>query len=78
MQSWVIEGSNDESQWKVLDTRTGVTNLIGLHTIYTFEISEQLQPNDFYQFIRLRMTGPNNGRTNILNLSALEYFGILK
>ena len=78
MQNWVIEGSNDISQWKVLDTRTGVTNLIGLHAIYTFEISEQFQQDDFYRFIRIRMTGPNNNHTNILNLSALEYFGILK
>lgn len=80
-KNWVIEGSNsdDERDWKVLDSRENVTILDDGNKSYTFDIQNPLNPEESYRYLRLRQTGPNTQKGNFyfLTLSALEYFGIL-
>ena len=77
-QHWVIEGSNTgENDWKILDTRNGITVLNAKSVTHTFDIQEKLKPDEFFRFLRIRQTGKNAAGTDYLGLSALEYFGSL-
>ena len=75
--NWVIEGSNDDVNWKQLDSQNGVNCLYGASKFSTFKIQEKLEPNEFYRYIRMRMTKQNHSKTYNLSLSALEYFGVI-
>lgn len=75
---WVIEGSNTgNNDWKVLDTRSDIKVLDDTSVTHTFDIQEHLEPNECYQFLRIRQTGKNAASNNHLGLSALEYFGTI-
>ena len=74
---WVIEGSNDRSEWKTLDTRSGETCLRGRCLVHTFEIQEQLSDNDYFRYLRIRQTGKNANNSNDLGFTSLEYFGTI-
>ena len=68
--SWVIEGSNtdDDNDWKLLDSRNEVKSLLGKNCEDTFDITTHLEPFESFRFLRIRSQG-------ILVFSALEYFG---
>ena len=72
VQSWCIEGSNDQKSWTTLDTRNGNKSLDGLNATNTFSIPNS---TNFYQFLRLRQTGVN---TYNKNNTGLEFFGTVK
>lgn len=76
LQSWVIEGSNTgNNDWKTIDTQNGVDYINGNGISHTFEIANHDDEKDFYRYLRLRQTGPTKANTNVLTISALEYFG---
>lgn len=75
LKSWVIEGSNDQNNWIVLDYRNNIDKLNNKSAFSTFKINEYYSKNDFYRFLRLRQTGPNTAGNHQLCLSSLEYFG---
>lgn len=74
---WVIEGSNDNNDWKNLDTRNDIAILKLKNTVQTFKIQAQLSLNESFRYIRFRQTGLSSASYNYLNFSALEYFGFL-
>lgn len=78
LKEWVIEGSNDKDNWKPLDSRKDIKILNGKSAFHTFKIQENLEQNEFYQYIRIRQTGQNWCLDNYLNISGLEYFGSIK
>ena len=80
LKNWVIEVSetDNDDDWKVIDSRSDVMSLDDQNAVQTFDINEKLGENDFYRFLRLRQTGVNTGNNFTLPLSALEYFGYLK
>lgn len=78
LKNWTIEGSNtaNEKDWKTLDTRNDITCLDGSNAMHTFDIQTRLNPNEYFRYLRIRITGPNSaGNYYHLILSALEYFG---
>lgn len=77
LKNWTIEGSNtaNEKDWKTLDTRNDITCLDGSNAIHTFDIQTRLNPDEYFRYLRIRITGPNSGNCYHLILSALEYFG---
>lgn len=77
LKTWVIEGSNSdqENDWKILDTRSDITYLGDYGASYKFEIQQSLQQNEYFRYLRIRQTGPNTRNDNYLVISALEYFG---
>lgn len=80
MKFWVIEGSNDDGEnkkWKILDQRRNVTCLDGLGAQNTFDIMENLEPNECFRFLRVRQTGPDSSNLYFLTFSALEFFGTI-
>lgn len=75
-QNWVIEGSNDDTQWTILDTHTNDHSIDDRSKSNTFII--QNKNNIFYRYLRLRQTGLNTINNNTLIISAIEYFGTIE
>lgn len=55
MKNWVIEGSNDNSSWTILDNRTNCEDARDRNQVHTFSMSEQIKES--YRYIQIRQTG---------------------
>lgn len=75
LQNWVIECSNDEVEWRIIDSHQKDKSLNSRSASKTFEIQEKLNENDFYRYIRIRQTGINTSGNYELIISAIEFFG---
>lgn len=73
-RSWIIQGSNNHSQWEVLDQRD-TTDLIGGNRVKTYSV--QQSTGTFYRYIRMTQTGKTSDDQDYLNLSGIEIFGQL-
>ena len=69
---WVLEVSNDGSEWEVADRREN-EELNGEHVTRNFTISAP--SSGAFRFVRLRQTGENYSGGNYLDISSLEIFG---
>ena len=76
LKNWVIEGSNNDKSWKVLDSRKDESSFINPSSENTFNIS--MLDNEYYRYIRLRQNGPNFKGTGQLVMSKFELFGTIK
>ena len=75
-RNWVIEGSNDEHYWTILDNiPRNETGLTGIGVTCYFKIERK---NKSYRFLRIRQLGTNSNGSYGLLLSALEFFGSLQ
>lgn len=73
LKSWVIEGSNNNASWTILDCETNCSYLNGPKYCHSFPI---FNPNcDAYRFIRLRQTDLNWRNRNYLKINCIEFFG---
>ena len=67
---WVIEASNDNSTWTILDERT---EQMSPGIVKVFECANRpIQP---FKFIRLRQTGPNSAGRHSLAVSGIDFYG---
>jgi hypothetical protein len=71
LRSWALEGSNDNKEWIVLDTRQDNHELKGTGCVKTFSVENP----STVRWIRIRQTGPNKDRNHHLILKSLEFFG---
>ena len=70
--SWVIEVSDDDSTWEVVDER----NTQDLNRNQVAKTYQCNKPNERYaRFVRLRQTGVNSAGSNVLGLGLIEFFG---
>jgi hypothetical protein len=75
LRSWHLEGSNDNSEWEVIDSRTNDDSLAANSgATATFFISKPTKRG--YMYLRLIQTGPNSSGNNKLALSGLEFYGV--
>lgn len=75
LKSWVIEGSNDNSNWLVVDEEIDCPFLNGKSFVHTFNINnEQNKP---FKYLRIRQTGPNWANYNFLKFDSIEFYGTL-
>lgn len=74
LKSWIIEGSNDNSNWETLDEKNNRNELKKNYQIRAFEISKPT--SNSYQFVRIRQLS-NWNDNNILTLSSFEFYGTL-
>ena len=70
-KTWRIEGSNDEQNWELIDSKENDTSLNAYSKSNTFPC--QNINKQFYQFIRLK-----NINDNYLLLSEIEFYGSIK
>lgn len=75
--NWVIEGSNDNKEWKTLDSRQNISVLNGCNVTHTLQIQEKLGNNEYYRYLKIRQTGVNAAGSFYFGFSALEYFGTM-
>lgn len=75
-KSWVLEGSNNEGDWVELDSQTNNSIFLPNNSVlHTLQIKKT---NKYFQYLRIRSTGPNNNNCNYLAIESLEYFGYVK
>lgn len=71
MRSWDLEGSNDNTNWIVIDQRsTDILNGSSIVQVFMCKPIEQT-----FQYIRIRQTEENHRGDNILALTNVEFFG---
>lgn len=78
-RSWIIEMSNDNVLWKLVDRRNNEESLNGFDRCCCFACNSP--SNNFYRYVRIRSIGPcwNVRRERYyFDLSAVEFFGTLK
>lgn len=72
-KSWVIEGSNDDINWELLDERINCSDLNYPYKPKIFHISNP-NKNEF-RFIRMRLTGPTWYDSNYFIFCSFELYG---
>lgn len=77
-KSWIIEGSNSNTEWTNLDEQTDCTYLKGSNFVHTFSI----QNNDKkeFKFIKMRLTSKSWGKysdNGRLIIASIEFYGDL-
>lgn len=75
LQTWVIEGSNDNKNWDLID-RKSTKALCENYVIKTFKCSAKNSMG--YRYLRLKQTGENSNCLNYLMISNIELFGMLE
>jgi hypothetical protein len=73
LRSWVLEGSKDREEWRTIDRRSNTTHFKEGMATATFRVWQR--PD--CRYIRLVQTGRNHQGTNVLSVSAVEFFGVL-
>ena len=73
LKDWVIEVSNDEENWEIIDRRINCSTLNQSLVIGTFEVKE----NNFSRFVRLRQIGELWGGGNMW-LHGIELYGSIQ
>lgn len=79
LRSWVIEVSNDNNSWLIIDEKYNSSILRRSRYIATFQIEES-KLKDFYRFIRLRQTDiswHSGGKGYLMNIPKIEFYGKL-
>lgn len=74
-RSWVIEGSNDNNTWDILDKQEDSPHLHGGNLVHTFTLNNQNSKE--YKFIRMRNTGLDWSNNNYLIVCSFEIYGRL-
>ena len=73
ISSWVVEVSNNDQVYELVDEHTNSDVMNSRGKIATFAV----KPVVPYKFVRFRMTGPNCWNTKQMCLSSIELFGQL-
>ena len=71
----MIEVSNDNISWLIVDTQNDCPFLNGRHFIHTFNISNQ-QTNS-YRYLRMRQTGETWSEYHYFLINSFEIYGYL-
>ncbi|KAK8857516.1 hypothetical protein M9Y10_015921 [Tritrichomonas musculus] len=74
-KSWVIEGSNDRSNWRKIDEQSDCPYLNGIYVVHTFPIYKQEGEDDAFKYVRIRQTGPNWHNRYYLEMCSIEFYG---
>lgn len=74
-KEWVIEGSNDNENWTVIDCQSDVAFMNARSFVHTFSI-ENLVPAGF-RYVRMRLTGKNWNDDDSFKLGSIEFYGKL-
>lgn len=74
-KSWVIEGSNDDINWDLLDTQNNNSNLNGANFVASFSIKNP--DSKKYRFLRMRQLESWCSNNDFFNINNIEFFGTL-
>lgn len=74
-KNWVIEASNDNKNWEIIDQQQNCSSLNGRYLSDTFKIENESHKE--FRFIRMRQTGLTWGGSNYLTIDSFELYGSL-
>lgn len=74
-KSWVVEGSNDDINWDLLDTQNNNSNLNGANFVASFSIKNP--DSKKYRFLRMRQLESWRSNNDFFNINNIEFFGTL-
>ena len=72
-KNWVIEGSEDNNSWLILDNQSNNSQLNGPDVVHTFKIKNY--DSKKFRFIRMRQTGVNWRNDHYLAFDSFEIYG---
>lgn len=72
-RKFVIEGSNNNKDWTLIDKNKNCTELRDRIAVHTFSIKKEVAKP--FKFIRIRHYGINWNNRNLLQIRSLEFFG---
>lgn len=75
-KSWVIEASNDEKSWEIIDEQENCSLLNGSLLSFTFTIENP--ENKEYQFLRMRQIDSCWDGSYNFSIDSIEFYGTLK
>lgn len=73
-KSWVIEGSDDNSKWEIVDEQKNCSLLNGSNLVHTFDILKKEEEKEF-RYLRIRLTNPNWQNNHYLAFDSIEFYG---
>ena len=76
-KTWVLEGSKDGQDWRILDEQKNNSSLRGTSKVQLFPISKEKNNQESFEYIRIRQTGPNCLNANYFELNSVEFYGQL-
>lgn len=76
-KTWVIEGSNDKTNWEQLDEQKDCPYLNGQYLVHTFDISKRIEKP--FRYIQMKQTGGNWQGNSVyyFTLGSIEFYGQL-
>mgnify|MGYP001127010220 FL=1 len=74
-RNWVVEGSNDNQKWEIIDEHSNDSKLNGFDNKVAFYTKQE---NNFYRYIRIRQTGVSWQNNYWIYFPFLEFYGKLK
>lgn len=74
LKSWNIEGSNDNTNWVILDKQQDNSLLNGGNNVHLFPISNNSQS---FKYLRIHLTGQNWRNNYGLMMNSIEFYGKL-
>lgn len=74
-RNWVIECSNDNDKWEIVDEETNNSTLRNNDSVHTFEMNKQ-NLNE-YRYIRMRNAGPDWCGSYFIFINSIEFYGKL-
>ena len=72
-KSWIVECSNDNIKWEMVDEEKDFSYLNGNNYSHTFTMNHQKQTE--FRYIRIRLTGPSWGNGDYLKFDSFEVYG---
>ena len=75
LRNWVVEVSNDNEKWEIVDRHENDSTLRGRNIIATFKAKET---SNFYRFVRIRQTGKSWNDSYYFIFYFIEFYGKLK
>jgi hypothetical protein len=73
-RDWVVEVSNDASNWVKIDQQSGNRDLDGKNVTKLFQVTDQCPES---RCVQIRQLGPTHSGKNFLVVSRFELFGWL-
>lgn len=75
-KSWIIEGSNDNENWEILDEQVDCSCLNGKNRVHAFTITKK-EENSEYRYVRMHLTGENWCGCYHMAIESIEFYGTL-
>ena len=75
LKTWVIEGSNDNTTWKILDSQQNNSYLNGCSFVHLFPISSNKDEEESFRYLRIKQTDASWANDYHLLINSIEFYG---